>query len=135
MAKASVTLQGSATWEGRGYRFEKSKRVIVTNDADILYFQQQGGFAVTMLEGTKPRPAPKPAPPAVEASGSPPAPPADPEDEGRASEGAYTRADLEAMTKSALMELVDDDDALDVKLDQSMKKPEMVDAILDAQST
>lgn len=54
MAKARVELLKSATHTARGRTFRKGQVQILTNSADILYYQQQPEFSVIVLEEDKP---------------------------------------------------------------------------------
>jgi len=49
MARARVELKGCLTFQGKGRTFKKGSPQILTNPADIMYYQQQAVFVVTML--------------------------------------------------------------------------------------
>jgi hypothetical protein len=120
MVKARVQLTGPATWSGRGHHFRRGESKILTQPADILFFKHAGGFSVTMLEGATPRPPPPPdSTPELEV-----------EESDDVDVSGYTRADLDLQTKASLIQLANQD--LGISLDMSMKKSDMVDAILAA---
>jgi len=122
-ARVQLTPNGPATWSGSGYKFKRGESQIITRPADVLMFQSAGGFKVTIMEGST---APPPAPPA------PPNPGVTiTEEEGEPVTGDFTRADLEQQTKASLVQLAEEA-GLDVNLDMSMKKSDMVEAILNA---
>lgn len=120
MASARVTLkdEGPSTFTGGGYKFEKGQSRLITNESDIRYFMGQSDFSVTMLEGSAPKRAPEPEP--------------EPEAEEPV-DGAPNRAELMKLTKAGLLQYAADDYSL--KLDMSMSKAAMVDAILAASET
>lgn len=84
MAKASIKLTGSASWEGRGRKWKRKGEVkIITDEDDIAFFKANGNFTVkdivdkpaTKVAGkgkgkAKPKSTPKPPdPPSGEGNG------------------------------------------------------------------
>ena len=129
MVKARVQLSsnGPATWSGSGYKFKRGESQIITRPADVLMFQNAGGFKVTIMEGTATPPPDRP--PA--ATARPPNPDVTIVEEGEPVTGDFTRDDLEQQTKASLVQLAEEA-GLDVNLDMSMKKSDMIEAILNA---
>jgi hypothetical protein len=118
-AKARIKLVGAVTFgDRRGNHWKKGDTRIITDEGDILYFQNTPEFTVTMLTAVKPKPVEK-APVDVED-----------EDEDEA-DPAYTAADLKKQSKNGLVTLGAEEFALD--LDMELKKQDMIDAILEAQ--
>lgn len=79
MAKARVELRSALSHTARGRQFKKGAPQILTNPADILFYQQQSEFSVTLLEEDKPAPV---APAKVKAAPAPKEPePEEPVDE------------------------------------------------------
>lgn len=116
MASAKVKLVKAESYsDRRGRNWKKGDQHIITDGADILYYRQQPEFTVTMLQAPKPKPPPEPVA----------------DDEGD-DEGPLTEADFKKMSKAALIEHAADEH--DLALDDSMKKPEMIQHILDAQA-
>lgn len=131
MVKARIQLsqRGPISFTGRGRTIKRGDSFITTNAADIRYFQQVGGFSVSVLEGKMPKSAPS-----IDE---------DDDDEGATSEevkdtpaadepvtAAYTHADLSKMSKASLVELASGEG---VKVDSSMSKSAMITAILESQ--
>jgi len=135
MVRARVKLdsRGPVTFHGRGRRLTRGESIIVTNAADIRYFQVQGGFSVAILEGAMPK--------------APPVEPPNEDDEGDDDDGleldedldadgpadpTYNRGDLNKQTKSQLVGLGAE---LSVELTMDMSKSAMVNAIVEAQGS
>jgi len=141
MAKARVNLEKCLTYEVRGRTFVKGQPQIIDNDADIQYFKAQPEFTVTMLrEVAKPAPkvAPKPVPaPVVDEDGEEELyEEEEPEEEYEAEvpgEIQHTAESLSTMTKLELVTL-GQGSRFNLALDGSMKKSELIEAILAQQS-
>lgn len=128
-AKVQLDSRGPVTFHGRGRKLARGESIIVTNQADIRYFQTQGGFSVTILEGTMPK-APPPEPEADEDDEDEDLEPDEDLDPEGPAEPTYTRGDLNKQTKSQLVGLGAE---LSVELTMDMSKSAMVNAILEAQ--
>jgi hypothetical protein len=159
--RAKVELLGSETHTGRGRTIERGKPVILTNPSDIRYYQAQGGFSVTILEDASAKPAAKPVKGGKPAKPAPPPVEEDSDDddsddddsdadddsddgEGEGSEDGdsedsedgeaspvYKKAQLEALTKPALVELAKD--SFGLELNAADSKGKLVAAILKEQ--
>lgn len=114
MAKARVQLQGAESFDGRGKKFVKGKPQIITNAADIEYYQRHAAFTVSMLTTVKPK---EPAEPEKKKADAPAADP-------------HSIPSLNKLTKAALIKLGALEFALDI--DPALKKDDMVAAILKA---
>lgn len=120
--RVTLTDDGPLTHTGRGRKFERGQSVILSDDADILYYKGVRGFDVRALAGSK---SPKAGAKAGAKSAAP--------EDAPASSEELTREGLDKLTKSALLQLVADE-GLDAKVDQSMRKADMIDAILESVS-
>ena len=116
MARARVELIGSLSHTRGGRKFERGKPQILTNAAEILYYQNQSDFAVTVEEAPKKK-----------AKAAPPTPPAG---EAKGDGDDYTEEQLKKMKKDELIEVADE---LELLLEGNEKKSEMIEAILEAQ--
>lgn len=110
--RARVELRGSLTHDHGGRVFKKGSPQILTNAAEIKYYQGQAGFSVTMLEGAKAKA---------------PAPVVD-DDTGGESDNDYSEADLRKMKKAELVEIAEE-----LELDTEGTVNELIDRILEAQ--
>jgi len=143
MAKAKVSLMdtGPVSFEGKGYKLDRGQVLTIINEADILYFQSQAGISVELISDEKPK-APsgpkakaslKAAPKADEsdeAEGDDEEDTGDPEDDGPA-DGAITAAELNKMTKAALLQY-NEEEKVGAKVDASMSKNDIIAALLEA---
>lgn len=159
--RAKVELLGSESHTGRGRTIERGKPLILTNPSDIRYYQAQGGFSVTMLDqplpGGKGKPVPKPAkgkaapPPEddeeldeddseesddsedTEESSEDTEESEDDSEEGEEQEATdvMSKADLEKLTKPALVELAKDNFGLELNVNDA--KGKLVQTILKEQ--
>lgn len=121
MVKARVTLTGSLSHEHGGRRMIKGQPQVITNPAEILYYQQQSGFSVVVLDGEN-----KPTEKKVEAKKEE----VKEEVKEEESKDAYTKDQLQAMKKRKLVDVAAE---VGVLLEGSEKKSRMIAAILKAQ--
>lgn len=144
MAKARVNLEKALTYEVRGRTFQKGRPQIITSESDIAYFKNQPEFTVTMLKEVAPKPPPTPV-----VVTPPPAPVVDEEDgedeleeeveeevEDDGTPGGLTRYTAESLGAMTKLELVNlgQGPRFNLALEGSMKKAELVEAILAQQS-
>lgn len=123
MVKAAVTLKGSATHMGRGRRIVRGDVLVVTDPADIRYYQTTAGFDVKILEGSMPK-----APKLEDAPGEDSEPePLKPEP----AKPAYDRAELNKQPKARLVAIGKE---LGLTLATGLSKAVMVETIIDKQS-
>jgi len=126
--RARIELTGCLTHTARR-PCVKGRPFYTTSASEIAYFQSQGVFAVTVLEGK---------PPKAKAELKPPAPSKEVEvveeecDDNDLTVVSYTKTDLEATKKADLQALAADEFELDLDPDRMSKKV-MVAAILKAQ--
>lgn len=113
--RARVELRESLTHTHAGRTFVKGKPQILTNSADVKYYQETGGFSVTILEEPKEKVA-VPAKPAVVEPAGP---------------VVHSKSQLMKLNKEKLATLAADQFGL--ALDAGLSQKEMVDQILKAQ--
>jgi hypothetical protein len=109
--RARVELRGSLTHDQGGRVFKKGSPQILSNAAEIKYYQGQAGFSVTMLDTKAKAPAPV----------------VDDDDTGE-SDNDYEEADLRKMKKADLVEICEE-----LELDTEGTVNELIDRILEAQ--
>lgn len=112
--RARVELRGSLTHQGRGRAFKKGSPQILTNSADIVYYQQQAGFAVTMLSD-KSKAATKVVAP-------------EPDDDSGEGDNDFNESELRKMKKADLQEVAEE---LGLDIDGTVN--ELIERIMDAQ--
>ena len=116
MAKARVVLSKCESYEARGRKFVRGVPQIITDSREIMYYKRQGEFSVTMLQEVKAAPD-KPKP----------------KEEPKPAKKSYTKSDLDSMTKTDLIRL-GQSEQFNMDMESDMKKPDMVKALLAAQS-
>ncbi len=139
MAKrARVELRTGLTHHGNGRVFKKGQPQILSNLADIRYYQQEGSFVVTVLGETPapvaktsaPKPSPKPAAEPIPETAEPEEldDEEDDEEDDEDSDNDYTRAELAVMRKAELVDV-----CKELGLDTVGTVKELTERILDAQ--
>lgn len=111
--RARVELRGSLTHQGKGRFFKKGSPQILTNAAEVLYYQQQSGFAVTMLSEQSKTATKVVAP--------------EPDDSGEG-DNDFNEAELRKMKKADLQEVAEE-----LGLDTEGTVNELIERIMDAQ--
>ena len=111
--RARVELKGSLTHNGNGRAFTKGSPQILTNPADIRYYEQQAGFSVTILDAPKTK--------IVDEKENE-------TDEAPPSDNDYNRQELGKMKKPELIEVCEE-----LGLDADGTVAELVSRILDSQ--
>jgi len=114
--RARVELRGSLTHDHGGRVFKKGSPQILTNPAEIKYYQGQAGFAVTVLEGDKAK---------AKAAATPAATDVDEDGDDLVE---YSEADLRKMKKAELVEIAEE-----LELDTEGTVNELIDRILETQ--
>jgi hypothetical protein len=128
-AKVQLNARGPCAFHGRGRRLSKGESIIVTDPVDIRYFQMQGEFSVTVLEGSMPK---VPRVESVETFDDDDDVDLESEDPNGPVEPSYTRNDLAKQNKPQLVEL---GNSFGLELTMDVSKSAMVDAIIDAQQS
>jgi hypothetical protein len=117
MAKARVELLGSLSYTKGGRKFVRGQPQVITNAAEILYYQGQSDFGVTVEDSPKAKAA---APKKTD----------DGKGDGNDASTGLTEEQLSKMKKAELVETADE---LEILLEGNEKKSEMIEAILEAQ--
>ena len=138
LAKIQLKRTGPLTYTGRGRTFKRGVTIITTTDpVEADYFRSQWGFSVEIKKGKLAAPVSKPAPDDNEVTEREDEEAEEEEEErDEAVSEFYEEADLKKMKKDELVALIDDDDDLDMKssdLPKKAGKPEIIEAILEAQ--
>jgi len=123
MARAKITLRGSMTHTVKGRTFRKGFPQIITNLADIKYYESQPGFHVEMLSAPK------------KASTNPAAPKKTkdvpkPQVEEKPAAETHSRDKLKSMKKMELFAIAKH---WGVETEGNEKKLDIIEAILEAQ--
>lgn len=117
MARARVELLGSLSYTRGGRKFVRGCPQVITNAAEILYYQGQADFGVIIEDTPKTKSA---------------APGKSDDSKGADNDAptGYTEEQLNKMKKAGLIKVADE---LEILLEGNEKKTEMIEAILEAQ--
>lgn len=137
LAKIQLKSTGPLTYTGRGRTFKRGVTIITTTDpVEADYFRSQWGFSVEIKKGKLAAPVSKSAPDDNEVTEREDEEAEEEEERDEEVSESYEEVDLKKMKRDELIALIDDDDDLDMKssdLPKKAGKPEIIEAILEAQ--